>query len=61
MIIGGLVSTTLLDVLLTPGLFWVFGRRAAERIVRTKGGRNPEVVRMAAVLEDESAKEKAQS
>ena len=32
-IVGGLVSTTLLDVLLTPGLFWVFGRRAAERVV----------------------------
>jgi len=31
-IVGGLVSTTLLDVLLTPGLFWVFGRRAAERV-----------------------------
>jgi CzcA family heavy metal efflux pump len=31
-IIGGLVSTTLLDVLLTPGLFFLFGRRAAERV-----------------------------
>ncbi|MHC4954320.1 MAG: efflux RND transporter permease subunit [Planctomycetota bacterium] len=29
-IVGGLVSTTLLDVLLTPGLFWTFGRQAAE-------------------------------
>ena len=29
-IVGGLVSSTLLDVLLTPGLFWLFGRRAAE-------------------------------
>jgi len=31
-IVGGLVSTTFLDVLLTPGFFWVFGRRAAERL-----------------------------
>ena len=29
-IVGGLVSTTLLDLLLTPGIFWVFGRKAAE-------------------------------
>ncbi|MHC4849068.1 MAG: efflux RND transporter permease subunit [Planctomycetota bacterium] len=29
-IVGGLVSATLLDVLLTPGLFWLFGRKAAE-------------------------------
>ncbi|MEM8884328.1 MAG: efflux RND transporter permease subunit [Planctomycetota bacterium] len=30
-IIGGLFTATLLDVLLTPGLFWLFGRRAAEK------------------------------
>jgi Cu/Ag efflux pump CusA len=29
-IVGGLISTTLLDVLLTPGVFQVFGRRTAE-------------------------------
>jgi len=29
-IVGGLVSTTLLDVLLTPGVFKLFGRPAAE-------------------------------
>ena len=32
-IVGGLVSATLLDLLLTPGLFWIFGRRAAESLV----------------------------
>lgn len=30
-ILGGLVSSTLLDVLLTPGVFHLFGRRSAER------------------------------
>ncbi|MHC4939664.1 MAG: efflux RND transporter permease subunit [Planctomycetota bacterium] len=34
-IVGGLVSATLLDVLLTPGLFWLFGRKAAESHVQT--------------------------
>ena len=28
-IVGGLVSTTLLDLLLTPGIFWIYGRHAA--------------------------------
>jgi len=37
-IVGGLVSTTLLDVLLTPGLFWTFGRRAAERAAAFQEG-----------------------
>ncbi len=32
-IVGGLVSTTLLDVLMTPGIFRVFGRAAAESVV----------------------------
>jgi CzcA family heavy metal efflux pump len=30
-IIGGLITSTLLDFLVTPGVFWVFGRRDAER------------------------------
>ncbi len=42
-IIGGLVSTTLLDVLLTPGLFWTFGKKAAERVVAKSGGASPEM------------------
>ena len=29
-IVGGLVSSTLLDVLVHPALFWLFGRKAAE-------------------------------
>ena len=33
MIFGGLISSTLLDTLLTPALFWLFGRRAAERLL----------------------------
>jgi len=30
-IIGGLMSSTLLNFLVTPGVFWMFGRRDAER------------------------------
>ena len=30
-ILGGLVTNTLLDFLVTPGLLWVFGRRATAR------------------------------
>ena len=33
-IIGGLISSTLLDFLITPGLFWLFGRKEAERLVK---------------------------
>ena len=33
-ICGGLVSSTLLDILVTPAAFWLFGRRAAENAVR---------------------------
>jgi Cu/Ag efflux pump CusA len=32
-IVGGLISSTLLDTFLTPALFWLFGRRPAARIV----------------------------
>ncbi|MBI5722278.1 MAG: efflux RND transporter permease subunit [Burkholderiales bacterium] len=32
-IFGGLVSSTLLDTLLTPVLFWLFGRRATQRLL----------------------------
>lgn len=34
-IFGGLISATLLDTLLTPVMFWLWGRRPAERLVRT--------------------------
>jgi len=31
-ILGGLISSTLLDFIVTPGVFWTFGKRGAERI-----------------------------
>ena len=33
-ILGGLISSTLLDFFVHPALFWLFGIRAAERVVR---------------------------
>jgi Cu/Ag efflux pump CusA len=51
-IVGGLVSTTLLDVLLTPGFFQVFGRRAAERIVRAPRAAHAEAERLALGFEE---------
>ena len=39
-IFSGLVSSTLLDTFVTPALFWLFGRDAAERLVRTADGEN---------------------
>ncbi len=33
-IVGGLVSSTFLDLAVTPAVFWLFGRRAAERALR---------------------------
>lgn len=32
-IFGGLISSTLLDTLLTPVAFWLFGRQATERLL----------------------------
>jgi HME family heavy-metal exporter len=32
-IFSGLISSTLLDTFLTPALFWLFGREAAERLL----------------------------
>jgi HME family heavy-metal exporter len=32
-IFSGLFSSTLLDTYLTPALFWLFGRRDAERLL----------------------------
>ena len=34
-IFGGLVSSTLLDTLLTPVLFWLFGEKATRRLVQS--------------------------
>jgi HME family heavy-metal exporter len=36
-ILGGLVSSTLLDTLLTPVMFYLWGRRPAERLVARRG------------------------
>ncbi len=35
-IFGGLVSSTILDTLLTPVLFWLFGRQATERLLEVE-------------------------
>lgn len=36
-IFAGLISSTLLDTFLTPAMFWLFGREAAERLAEAKG------------------------
>jgi CzcA family heavy metal efflux pump len=46
-IVGGLVTTVVADVLLTPALFRMFGRRAAERAVAARTGAEPDVERIA--------------
>ncbi len=33
-ILGGLISSTLLDFFVRPALFWTFGRPAAKRFIR---------------------------
>jgi CzcA family heavy metal efflux pump len=33
-IVGGLISSTLLDLVVTPAVFWLFGRPAAEKALR---------------------------
>ncbi len=39
-ILGGLLSSTLLDMAVTPAVFFAFGRRAAEWVIES-GGRDP--------------------
>ncbi|URI09393.1 efflux RND transporter permease subunit [Aquincola tertiaricarbonis] len=41
-IFGGLVSSTLLDTLLTPVLFWLFGRPATQRLLQPELDARPE-------------------
>ena len=42
-IFGGLISSTLLDTLLTPVMFWMFGERATQRLLETDGQTQSEV------------------
>ena len=35
-IFSGLISSTLLDTFLTPAMFWLFGRKSAERLMQDK-------------------------
>jgi HME family heavy-metal exporter len=37
-IVGGIISSTLLDFFVHPALFWVFGRKQAEQHIHDKGG-----------------------
>ncbi|MEM7010209.1 MAG: efflux RND transporter permease subunit [Verrucomicrobiota bacterium] len=37
-IVGGLISSTLLDMCVTPAVFWLFGRKASERWLNQKSG-----------------------
>ena len=37
-IFGGLVSSTLLDTLLTPVLYWLFGEKATRRLIEPDPG-----------------------
>lgn len=36
LIFSGLVSSTLLDTLLTPVLFWLFGEKATKRLLQSE-------------------------
>ena len=47
-IFGGLISSTLLDTLLTPLLFWRFGRQATERLTGTDADADAEAGRATA-------------
>jgi HME family heavy-metal exporter len=35
-IFSGLISSTLLDTFLTPAMFWLFGRKPAEKLMDAK-------------------------
>jgi len=39
-IIGGLLSSTLLDVFVTPAIFFRFGRKAVEKMTNSSGDEN---------------------
>ena len=52
-IVGGLVSTTLLDLFLTPGIFWLFGERSATQAQAARLEVHDATARVAAVFEHE--------
>jgi Cu/Ag efflux pump CusA len=35
-IVGGLISSTFLDMAVTPAMFWLIGRKAALKAIRLK-------------------------
>ena len=35
-IVGGLISSTLLDMVVTPAMFWLIGRKASARSIELK-------------------------
>ena len=35
-VFAGLISSTLLDTFLTPAMFWLFGRKPAEKLMDAK-------------------------
>jgi Cu/Ag efflux pump CusA len=49
-IIGGLMSSTLLDFLVRPALFWTFGRAAGERIVAREHAESELTLKEAATI-----------
>jgi CzcA family heavy metal efflux pump len=40
-IVGGLISSTLLDMAVTPAMFWLFGRKAAAKALATRSAAAP--------------------
>lgn len=51
-IIGGLISSTLLDFLVRPAMFWTFGKQAAEHIAAMPEARDRASEELAQELED---------
>jgi len=39
-ILGGVISSTLLDIFVHPALFWMFGRRSAQRAIEEKSSQS---------------------
>ncbi len=56
-IVGGLITSTLLDILLTPAVFWLFGRRAAEANVNRREASEDTTLRLATELESKTLSE----